>query len=123
MAIRPCARCHKRYVGRANYFYPAVMTQPEPWRGRYHLCHDCYLPLMKWVDEHMALINLDAPIEAGDSEDMGCVLGHALGDDRITVFLTTYPSKDVRADYFGESCEAHAKDVMTAMGYHPLTLA
>jgi len=113
-------RCHKRFVGRANYFYPAILIDQMPWRQRAVLCTDCFMTHMEWVREHMTLVEEDTPYREEDTDADGCVICSDQVVPRVPMFVTTYKGKDVRDDWFAEVCLPHANDVVEALGYPPL---
>jgi len=120
MGMRPCMRCRRRFVGKASHIYPAIMTQPEPWRQKAALCPTCFYEIIEWAKCHLANVNYDAEPENADVEDEFCPVCGSGQQKMTAIFITAYPAGGERLDFFGECCDDHASDVVEVLGYHPL---
>lgn len=116
MGLRPCFRCKRRYVGKANHVYPAVMDEPESWRDKFSLCANCYRSYMDWVRLQLTVVNEDGYVDEMDDSNMDCAECGERPLASIAVFVTTYPSKNERVDYMGYVCSTCADAVIMRLG-------
>jgi len=100
MAIKPCSVGTHRNPLRSNYYYVTVAHQTENQSGRLRLCptHSRvaqeYLTKFEVNPEDGAL----SGGEAAESECLSC--RKPVGELDWKVFITCYPAKDQRKDYW-----------------------
>ena len=99
MALFPCSTCGKRFAGRAHYVYPALVSGNDSIRNKHRLCPPCYGLLTEYLDPYQVI---GTEVE----EDLAKLLGlcpscdQSLDEGASRVFVTTYPAKDDRHDYW-----------------------
>jgi hypothetical protein len=100
VALFPCDQHGARYRGPQRTAYPAIVSGTVSMRERRRLCLDCFSALQSWCSAHLQDVDV---IE----EPRWCC---QCGTDAETyaVFVTLYPGRDERQDWYGRCCGACA---------------
>jgi len=100
MAIYPCDQHGARYAGPQRTAYPAILNGSVTIRERRRLCAPCFSGLFGFCTKYLH------PAEEQDGH-AGCVY---CGEDETSclVYVTLYPGKEERIDFYGPSCNGCA---------------
>lgn len=103
MALRPCARCHRRYRGAAQWMYPAILCGTSRFQDKYSLCSSCFSKRLDEVSSRLAPVT-DQDGYTESDEWINCVeCLEPVNTDPIYAFCTMYPRGEERLDFGGEA--------------------
>lgn len=121
MAIRPCIRCGRRFVGKAQHLYVTILDGVEETRSKGALCPNCFDFRIDWLVTHTQMIpegGLEYEEVAGAHQCIAC--GEDVNDNSV-VFATDYATKSDRRDWYSPLCKAHAQDALLALAANQLS--
>lgn len=103
MAMRPCDVCRRRFPGPSNSAYVAILDGGQRWELKLRLCSVHWLKLEQLFTDVDGFINYEADTHA---ESQPCLVCHGdvNGAHPQSAFMTAYPARAERADYFAPVC-------------------
>lgn len=122
MAIRPCIRCGRRFIGKAQHMYVTIIDGVEEHRSKGSLCERCFAFRVDWLATHTLLIPQEG-LEFEDASGQHCCVacGQDVNDNSV-VFATDYAAKSERRDWYSPLCREHAAEALMALAANQLTL-
>jgi hypothetical protein len=100
MAMFPCDHHGGRYRGAQRTVYPAIVNGSMSMREKRRLCLDCFSAVEQFCSGKM--LDAESPYEA---EHCLCCENEYTP---FAVFVTLYPGRDERHDYYGRACASCA---------------
>jgi len=115
MAQSPCDADQRRYQGPARSVYAAIVDGVDAKRRRFRFCLAHLEEYMNRVGPHLVDAQLDLGAAPGHTRPP-CPACGQVPDDAIQIFLTVYPDRDVRDDYWGVACANHRARAEALLG-------
>jgi len=100
MARFPCALHQGRFTGPAAYWYPAVLSGSDSVRARLRVCTACSETMLAFVDKALDETTGETDVEQ-EFEALCAWCSLPVGSPRNAAFVTAYPVRDQRRDWFG----------------------
>lgn len=108
MGLRPCAGCHRRFVGKGQWIYVTVLLHGDERRRKGSCCQSCFGSTVDWVAARAERVPDDGILVAEDEENSPCIACKEHADDGYCLFVTDYATQSDRRDWFGRLCKACA---------------
>lgn len=113
MASSPCTVCGQRFLGRATYFYPAVLKEAGPERQTLKLCPRHAKNVLNNLHDATEL-RVDTGVFESRDWDICLICGGDASQQMSSVYITCYPAKDERQDFWGFGCPSCAPSDLIA---------
>ena len=109
MSRFPCEYQPHGYPGACAYFYPAVMSGSMTIRERFRVCPQHAAALWSGIERASVWDELSQCWNYLDTETCA-VCSKPVNGDAAAFFLTAYPVKDQRRDFYARVHDFHVRD-------------
>ena len=118
MALMPCDTGQHRYAGPSRAAYPALVHGADSERRHLRLCQAHFLAYLDSVSPRLEQLAQEGQ-QSLTIDPVVCLVCGRSPQGTVQVFLTAYPYKDVREDYWGQVCDEHYGDARTLLKLAP----
>lgn len=103
MALRPCAVKQHRYIGPAQWAYPAILFGSDRLQAKKPMCPEHFQQYVDLVDANLVPVRFEEQGEAELNATRDCAqCDQPIEGEHAIAFCTVYERGQERRDYFGE---------------------